>query len=71
MRKKSFVKPGQPAKSTVKQNIHNAKVMLCIWWYQKEMLYYELPKPGETINEIRYRTQLIRFKRAIAKKRLE
>ena len=32
------------------------------------MLYYELLKPGETINEERYRTQLIRLKRAIAEK---
>ena len=35
------------------------------------MLYYELLKPGETINGERYRTQLIRLKRAIAEKRSE
>ena len=57
-RKKSYVKPG-------------AKVMLCIWWDQKGVLYYELLTPGETINGERYRTQLIRLKRAIAKKRPE
>ena len=28
--KKSYVKPGHPAKSTAKPNIHGAKVMLCI-----------------------------------------
>ena len=71
MREKSYVKPGQPAKSTPKPNIHGAKVILCIWWDQKGVLYYELIKPGETINEERYRTQLIRLKRAIAKKRPE
>ena len=45
--------------------------MLCIWWDQKDVLYYELPKPGETINGERYRTQSIRLKRAIAEKRPE
>ena len=29
-RKKSYLKPGQPAKSTATPNIHDAKVMLCI-----------------------------------------
>ena len=66
-RKKSYVKPGQPAKSPAKPNIDGTKVILCIWWDQKEVLYYELLKPGETVNGERYRTQLIRLKRAIAK----
>ena len=70
-RKKSHVKPSQPAISTAKPNIHGAKVMLCIWWDQKGVLYYELLKPDETINGKRYWTQLIRLKRAIAKKRPE
>ena len=61
-RKKSYVKPGQPAKSTAKPNIHGAKVMLCIWWDQKGVLYYELLKPSETINGGRFRTQLICLK---------
>ena len=45
--------------------------MLCIWWHQKSVLYYELLKPDETINGERYRTQLIRLKKAIAEKRPE
>ena len=65
-RKTSYVKPGQPAKSTAKPNIHVAKKMLCIWWDRKGVLYYELLKPGETINEERYRALLIRLKRAMA-----
>ena len=68
---KLYVKPGQSAKATAKLNIHGAKVMLCIWWKQKRVLYYELLKPGETINGERYRTQLIRLKRALAEKRPE
>ena len=67
-RNKSYVKPGQPAKSTAKPNIHGAKVTLCIWWDQKGVLYYELLKPGETINGEHYRTQLIRLKRVIVEK---
>ena len=63
-RKKSYLTPGQPAKSTAKPNIHGAKVMLCIWWDQKVVLYYELLNPGETNNGELYRTQLIRLKRA-------
>ena len=70
-RKKSYVNHGQPTKSTVKPNIHGAKVMLCIWWDQKGVLYNELLKPGETINGEGYRTQLIRLKRVIAEKRPE
>ena len=65
------MKPGQPAKSTAKPNIYGAKVMLCIWWDQKGVLYNELLKPGETINGKRYRTKLMRLKRAMAEKRTE
>ena len=39
--------------------------------YDNPKLYCELLKPAETINRERYRTQLIRLKRAIAEKRLE
>ena len=28
-----------------------AQKIICIWWDQKGVLYYELLKPGETINE--------------------
>ena len=52
-------------------NIHGAKVMLCIGWDQKGVLYFELLKPVETVNGERYWTQLIRLKRAIAEKRPE
>ena len=45
--------------------------MICIWWDQKGVLYYELLKPGKNINGERYRRQLIRLKRAIAEKRPE
>lgn len=37
-----------------KSNILNGKVMLCIGWDPKDLLYYELLKSGETINDKRY-----------------
>ena len=70
-RKKSYVKPGQPSTSTAKPNTHGTKVMLCIWWDQKEPLYNELLKSGQTTTGDLFRTQLIRLKRAIIEKRPE
>jgi len=35
--------------------------MLCIWWDQLGVVYYELLKPNETITGILHRTQLMRL----------
>ena len=45
--------------------------MLCIWWDQKGVIYYEMLKPSETMTGERYRSQLIRLKRALKEKRSE
>ncbi len=44
--KKSWVDPGQTSTSTLKQNIHLKKSLLCIWWDMKGVLYYELLETG-------------------------
>jgi len=31
--------------------------MLCVWWDQESVIYYELLKPGETVNAHRYHQQ--------------
>ena len=56
---------------TARPNIHGSKVMLCIWWDKLGVVYYELLKPSETITRARYRTQLMRLRRALKEKRLQ
>lgn len=68
-KRKSWVKPGEPSTSTAKPNIHGKKLMLCIWWDQLGVVYYELLKPSETITGALYRTQLMRLSRALKEKR--
>ena len=45
--------------------------MLCVWWDQKGVIYYELLKPGETANTERYRQQMINLNQALCEKRPE
>lgn len=68
-RKKSYGYPGHASSSTAKPNIHGAKLMLCIWWDQLGVVYYELLKSNETITGALYRTQLMRLSRALKEKR--
>ena len=51
-RRKSWVKPGEPSTSVAKPNIHGSKLLVCIWWDQKGVIYYELLKPHETVTLI-------------------
>lgn len=70
-RKRSWVYPGQPANSFVKRNIHEQKALLCIWWDQKGVIFYEILKPGETVNSNRYTQQLQKLNMLLKQKRPE
>jgi len=48
--------------------IFGRKTMLCVWWDQEGVIYYELLKPGETVNAHRYH-QLIKLHYALREKR--
>nr|CDS32654.1 transposase [Hymenolepis microstoma] len=58
--RKSWGLPDHSATSTPRPNIHGSKVgMLCVWWDQLGVIYYELLKPSEafeTITGERYST---------------
>ncbi|UYV68422.1 hypothetical protein LAZ67_5004284 [Cordylochernes scorpioides] len=68
-RRKLWVKPGHASTSTAKPNIHGKKLMLCIWWDQLGVIYYERLQPNETITGERYQQQLMRLSRALKIKR--
>lgn len=70
-RKRSWVSPGQPTTSTARPNIHAKKVLLCVWWDQHGILYYELLQTGETVTAIRYQNQLLQLRNELAVKRPE
>jgi len=70
-KKKYYAKPSQSLPSTStsipRPIIHGSKIMLCIWWEQKDLVYYELLKSGDSITGDRYRLQLIRLSHACEK----
>lgn len=68
-RKKGYYSPGQPAVSTARPNRFGQKAMLCVWWDQEGIIYYELLKVGETVNADRYKQQLIDLNRVMLRKR--
>ncbi|GFT00287.1 mariner Mos1 transposase [Trichonephila clavipes] len=68
-RYRSYVDPGKPSKSTARPNRFGRKTMLCIFWDQEGPIYYELLKPGETVNTDPYKQELLNLNDAILEKR--
>ena len=52
-----------------RQNATSTVAKLCIWWDMKDVLYYELLHPNETVNSDRYSQQLIRLNQEIERNR--
>ena len=67
--KKQWLSPGQPTLPTPKPDIHGKKVMLCVWWDLKGIIYYEILKHKQTVNADLYSLQLLRLSQALAIKR--
>ena len=68
-RKKSWIDPAQSLTSSSKPNRFGRKTMLCVWWDQEGVIYYELLKPGETVNAHGYHQQLIKLHCALREKK--
>jgi len=41
----------------------------CVWWDQKNVIYYELLKPDETVNTEHYQQQIRNLNQALCEKR--
>jgi len=70
-RNRSWGKRYEPPLTAPKAGLHPKKVMLCIWWDWKGIVYYELLSHNQTINSDKYCSQLDRLKAAIDEKRPE
>lgn len=70
-RKKSYVDPGSKAKSTARPDRFGRKAMLCVFWDQRGVIWYDLLQPGQTVNSERYQQQLADLNEAIRQKRPE
>ena len=64
-------KRNEPPPTTPKASLHTKKVMLCIWWDWKGVLYYELLTENQMINSNKYSSQLDQLKAVLDKKCLE
>lgn len=70
-RHRSWSKASTEPNTVAKRGITPNKVMLCIWWDFKGVVYYELLPKNETINKEKYCQQLDNLKKSIAEKRPE
>ena len=69
--KRSWGKRNEPPPTTPKAGLNPNKVMLCIWWDWKGVLYYELLPENQTINSNKYCSQSDQLKAALDEKRPE
>ncbi|GFW33308.1 histone-lysine N-methyltransferase SETMAR [Trichonephila clavipes] len=71
VRKRSWSKRSEAAQTEAKLGLMARKVLLCIWWDWKEIIYYELLLYGQTLNSDPYCQQLDYWKLLINQKRPE
>ena len=68
-RRKQWLDPDQKPFPDVKSDLHPKKIMLCVWWDMKGVIYFELLNTHETINANVYSQQLQRLNEVLLQKR--
>jgi histone-lysine N-methyltransferase SETMAR len=69
-RRRQWLDPGQKPFPNVKPDMHPKKIMLCIWWDMKGVIYFELLDINQTITANVYSQQLQRLNEVLSQKRL-
>lgn len=62
-------KRSKTSESTSTSQPKSLKAMLCIWWDENGVVYYELLQPGQTITDELYGEQLLKLSRALRENR--
>ncbi|GFY32476.1 mariner Mos1 transposase [Trichonephila clavipes] len=68
LRKRSWSMRGEAAQTVANPGLMDLKVLLCIWWDGKGIIYYELLLHGQTLNAEFYCQQLNSLKLTIDQK---
>ncbi|GFT21119.1 histone-lysine N-methyltransferase SETMAR [Trichonephila clavipes] len=67
-RKGQWLSPNEPSRRTAKPGLRPKKALLCIWWGIREIVHFEVFKPGETVNADLYCKQLDRQNQSLIEK---
>jgi histone-lysine N-methyltransferase SETMAR len=68
-RRRTWSLHDEPAGTVAKRALTKNKVLLCVWWDVKGIIYYEFLKSGETINSDIYCDQLDKVNENLKEKR--
>ena len=71
VRKRSWSKRDEPPQTISKAELHGKKIMLTVWWYWKDVVFFELLPRNQTINSDVYCRQLNKLNAVVKEKRSE
>lgn len=64
-RKRQWLNVGEHPKPTPKSDNYGKKVMLCVWWNTRGLVYFEVLDAGQTVNSELYSEQLKHVNQAL------